>query len=363
MIMMATRLNLSLGPLFDTYGSKKLVPAGAFGLIISLVATSLCKCKPEVSRTASKYLLIGRIAYYQFLLAFGILGGSSSSILWNTSIATLGHWFDQNRALATGIATTAGGVGGVLFPITFTRLAPRIGFTWTINCFALISASCLLAGIVLLKTRLPRSPRRTPLLNWRGFKDIRFMLTMSAIFILDWAVMVPPAYISTYAVNQGFSNMASYVLAILNAASIVGRGVPGLIADKMGRFNIMIVCSGACTASIFGLWLNVGSNSAMLLTFAVLYGVFSGPAYSLTPVCVAQLCRPEEYASMYGAGYGIVSFATLAGVPVSGSILGVGEGNQYPALISFCGAAYAAATVLFCLARGMSVGWRFRIKF
>lgn len=201
------------------------------------------------------------------------------------------------------------------------------------------------------------------MLNWRGFKDVRFILTMSAIFILDWAVMVPPAYISTYAVNKDFNHLASYILAILNAASIVGRGVPGLIADKMGRFNIMIVCSGVCTASIFGLWLNVGSNSAMLLTFAVLYGIFSGPAYSLTPVCVAQLCRPEEYASMYGAGYGIVSFATLAGVPVSGSILGVGEGNKYPALISFCGVAYAAATILFILARGMSVGWRFRVKF
>lgn len=297
------------------------------------------------------------------MLAFGILGGCSSSILWNTSIATLGHWFDQNRALATGFATTAGGVGGVLFPITFTRLAPRIGFTWTIICFALITLSCLLAGIVLLKTRLPQSPRRTPMLNWRGFKDVRFVLTMSAIFILDWAVMVPPAYISTYAAAKGFPNISSYVLAILNAASIIGRGVSGPIADKVGRFNIMIICLGVCTVSIFGLWLNVGSSSGMLLTFAVLYGIFSGPAYSLTPVCVAQLCRPEEYASIYGAGYGIVSFATLAGVPVSGSILGVGEGNKYGALISFCGAAYAAATVLFVFARGVSVGWRFRVKF
>ncbi|KAH7379431.1 MFS monocarboxylate transporter-like protein [Phaeosphaeria sp. MPI-PUGE-AT-0046c] len=334
-----------VGPLFERYGSKKLLPVGALGLIISLAATSLCK------------------SYYQYFLAFGILGGCSSSVLWNISIATLGHWFDQKRALATGIATTAGGLGGVLFPITFTRLVPRIGFTWTMNCFALISTCCLLAGIALLKTRLPISPRRSSIMNWRGFTDLRFILTMSAIFILDWAVMVPPAYISTYAKHKGFQNMSNYLLAILNAASIVGRGVPGSIADKIGRYNVMILCSGVCTVSIFGLWLMVGPSSAILLIFAVLYGIFSGPAYSLTPVCVAQICRPEEYASMYGTGYGVVSFATLAGVPVSGGILGVGDGANYPALITFCGAAYAASTILFVVARGVSTGWRFRVKF
>lgn len=332
---------------------------GLFSRWLRRACAKVCRqdLKPPQTCTDEK------TAYYQYFLAFGVLGGCSSSILWNTSIATLGHWFDHNRGFATGIATTAGGFGGVLFPITFTRLVPRIGFIWTMNCFALISACCLLAGIALLKTRLPRSPSRRFSMNWRGFQDLRLVLTMSAIFILDWAVMVPPAYISTYSTNKGFQNVSSYVLAVLNAASIIGRGVPGPIADKIGRFNVMILCSGVCTVSIFGLWLNVGSSSATLLCFAVLYGIFSGPAYSLTPVCVAQLCRPEEYASMYGTGYGVVSFATLAGVPLSGTILGVGDGNKYGALILFCGAAYAASTAFFVIARGISVGWRFQIKF
>jgi predicted MFS family arabinose efflux permease len=250
-----------------------------------------------------------------------------------------------------------------LYPIVFTQLVDRIGFRWTLNCFALISAACLVLGVALLKTRLPRSPHASLLLDWRGFKDARFVLTLSAIFILDWAVLVPPAYISTYARSNGFQNISPHILAILNAASIFGRGLPGPIADRIGRFNVMIVCSGACTASIFALWLNAHSSHALLIAFAVLYGLFSGSAYSLTPVCVAQLCRPDDYASKYGTGYGVVSFATLAGVPVSGGILGVGEGKNYAALIVFCGAAYAASTVLFVVARGFSVGWGLRVKF
>jgi MFS family permease len=304
-------------------------------------------------------LLTNNEAYYQFILAFGCLGGASSSILWTTSIATLGHWFEHNRGLATGLATTAGGFGGVLYPMMFSRLVLQIWFAWTMRCFALLSACCFLLGVLLLKTRLSRSSSARLALDWRGFRD----MTMSAIFVLDWAVLVPPAYITTYATSKSLTNISQHILAILNAASIFGRGLPGPVADNMGRFNVMVVCSAVCTLSIFGLWFKLGSSVPGLIVFAIFYGFFSGSAYSLTPVCVSQLCRAEEYASRYGTAYGVVSLATLAGVPLSGTILSVGGGKSYDRLILFCGATYATATVLFVVARGVSKGWGLRTKF
>jgi MFS family permease len=349
------------GPVFDKYGLRVLVPIGAVGLSIALVATSFCTCKYLILHDYHSLTCIQ--AYYHFILTFGCLGGASSSILWTTSIATLGHWFKQNRGLATGLATTAGGFGGVLCPLMFSRLVHQIGFAWTMRCFALLSACCLAVGITLLKTRLPRDPRARLAVDWRGFQDTRFVLTMAAIFILDWAVLVPPAYITTYATSNNLPGIAQHILAILNAASIFGRGLPGPIADKIGRFNVMIICSTMCTISLFGLWLRLGSSTPGLITFAIIYGFFSGPAYSLTPVCVSQLCRTEDYASRYGTAYGVVSLATLAGVPLSGTILSAGRGQNYDALILFCGATYAASTLLFVVARGVSRGWGLRMKF
>jgi MFS family permease len=217
--------------------------------------------------------------------------------------------------------------------------------------------------LLFLKTRLPRNREAVLIFDWRGFQDARFVLTMSAIFILDWAVLVPPAYITIYSASQVFTTAEPYILTILNAISILGRAVPGPVADKLGRFNIMILCSSACAATIFGVWLNADGSVAMTLAFAVLYGFFSGSAYSLTPVCVAQLCRTENYASRYGTAYGVVSLATLAGIPISGNILNTGDGHNFKALILFCGAAYTASTVLFIVARGVSAGWRVQTKF
>lgn len=336
---------LHVGPIFDKHGLKILLPTGAVGLVISLVCTSFCR------------------EYYQFFLSFSVLGGIASSILWTSSIATLGHWFQLNRGLATGLATTAGGFGGVIYPLLFNHLTPQIGFAWSIRCFALLSAFCFILSLLLLKTRLPPNKQARMLLDWHGFKDLRFILTMSAIFILDWAVLVPPAYITTYSTSHGIDSISPHILAILNAASILGRGIPGPVADRLGRFNVMILCSAMCTISILGLWLNVGSSALAAIAFAVLYGFFSGSAYSLTPVCVAQLCRRENYASRYGTAYGVVSLATLAGIPISGNILNAGKGENYQALILFCGAAYAGSTGLFVVARGVGGGWRLRTRF
>lgn len=341
-----------------------LLPAGSIGLVTALLCTSFCTGTYDV-RTTSHHLgeTDGEPEYYQHILAFGCLGGSASSILWTSSIATLGHWFSQNRALATGLATTAGGVGGVIYPLVFNQLVRSLGYPWTMRIFALVSACACGLGILLTKTRLPRKKRTSLLLDWRGFQDQRFLLTMAAIFILDWAVLVPPAYITTYASATRQQPLSKHILAVLNAASILGRCLPGPAADRFGRFNVMILCSTMCTLSIFGLWMTVGSRGSGLVAFALTYGFFSGSAYSLTPVCVAQLCKTEEYASRYGTAYGVVSIATLAGVPLSGLILGTEKGTNYAALICFCGAAYAVSTALFAVARGVSSGWKPAVKF
>ncbi|KAF5642281.1 monocarboxylate transporter 2 [Fusarium tjaetaba] len=320
---------IQAGPIFDRYGLKYLLPTGACGLVVSL-----------------------------FMLAFGCLGGLSSSIIWTTSIATLGHWFMQNRGLATGLATTAGGIGGLCYPLAFSHLSRLVGFPWTMRCFALITLLCFLASLPLLKTRLPANPTSRLVLDWKGFKDSRFTLTMMAIFILDWAVLVPPAYMTTYSSFHGLKDLSPNILAILNSASTLGRCLPGIVADKFGRFNVMIICATLSTLSIFCLWLQARSNAAVVISFAVTYGFFSGTAFSLTPVCVAQLCKTEEYATRYGTAYGVVSFATLAGVPISGLILGTSDGNHYNALVLFCGTAYAVSALLFLFAKGVSKDWR-----
>ncbi|TKX18991.1 MFS transporter-like protein 164 [Elsinoe australis] len=335
-----------VGPAFDRYGSRELLIIGTCGLVAALISTSFCS------------------RYHEYFLAFGVLGGLASSFIWTTCVAVLGHWYDQHQALATGIMSTTAGIAGVVYPFVITELTPRVGFAWTVRVLGLLSLSCLCVSMLLIRTRLPKNTHARLTLDWRGFRDIRFTLTMIAIFILDWAILVPGAYMTTYAIAAGMSkDVADLLLPILNAATIFGAFVPGMIADSLGRFNVTIICALMCGILNIGIWLTAGSNAASMIAFAVLFGLFSGPGYSLTPVCVAQLCRPEDFASKFGAAYGIVSFATLFGVPISGLVLGTGDGHNYQALIIFCATAYFASAAVFIIARGISSGWSVKTVF
>lgn len=71
-----------------------------------------------------------------------------------------------------------------------------------------------------------------------------FDLVSTGCFVFFLGMFLPFNYIILEAVHYGMSpNLAQYLPSILNAASIFGRTVPGYYADKIGRFNMMIVMS------------------------------------------------------------------------------------------------------------------------
>jgi len=311
-----------VGPLYDKYRLWPMMPIGYHGLALSLLLLSFCS------------------SYYQYVLCLSVLGGASASVVWNRTIANLTHWFHSKQGLAVGLATSAGGIGGIIIPIILQRLKSQLDFHWAVRVLALITMVCSSIGIILTRSRLP-GDRAIKLvgLDWAGFRDNQFSLTIVATLVIDWAVLVPPAYLTLNAIQNGVNPVAAgYILAAMNASATLGRILPGFAADKLGRFNIMILCSTVCSMLCFSMWLNMGSNLGVMFTFAILYGFFSGPAYSLTPVCVAQLCRPGVYPRRYGTAYGIFSLATLVGVPLSGLVLGSREEARYSNLVMLCGA-------------------------
>lgn len=54
-------------------------------------------------------------------------------------------------------------------------------------------------------------------------------------------MFLPMTYILLQAEAAGMSpTLVSYLLPILNGVSIFGRIIPGIVADKIGRYNVMV---------------------------------------------------------------------------------------------------------------------------
>ena len=52
------------------------------------------------------------------------------------ALTVAGQHFKNRRALAMGLVSAGGSVGGVCFPIMFNRLVPAVGFGWSMRIAA-----------------------------------------------------------------------------------------------------------------------------------------------------------------------------------------------------------------------------------
>lgn len=195
------------------------------------------------------------------MLSFGVLGGTSASLLFNPSLAAIGHWFAKRRAFATGVACTAGGIGGIVFPLVILYLAPTVGFPWALRVIALLCAVVLAVACTTLRKRLPDNKRAGAAIDLVALRDAKFAATTLAIFLVEFAVFIPYTYISSYALHAGMSPQRAYLLnALLNAGAVPGRVLPGYVADRFGVFNTMCATSSTCAVFILALWYTAGGG-------------------------------------------------------------------------------------------------------
>ncbi|OTA90257.1 hypothetical protein M434DRAFT_33778 [Hypoxylon sp. CO27-5] len=333
------------GPIFDAHNVYFLIIPGSIGIIASIFFFSVSK------------------DYYQYLLSFGLLGGMSASLLFNPSISAVGHWFHKRRALATGIACTAGGIGGIVFPLIILYSAPRIGFAWSIRIVGFVCVACCLGACGLLRKRLPPNKKAGASIDLKSLLDPKFATTTLAVFLIEFAVFIPYTYISLYAIHAGVGQQKAYLLnVLLNVGAVPGRAFPGYVADRFGTFNVMCATALTCSAMILALWLAVGTNESGITAFAPLFGFWSGAAISLTPVCIGRVCNTENYGKRNGTAFFFASFGALIGIPIAGLILKANQGSYY-GLIIFARSLYVAALMAFIVARGVSCGWKVKVIF
>lgn len=82
---------------------------------------------------------------------------------------------------------------------------------------------------IFVRTRPLPEVGRTAVVNRAAFKDRRFTLRRTGIFLGESALFLPLAYPSSYAEAHGISQPETvYLLSVLNAGSRFGRWFRGL---------------------------------------------------------------------------------------------------------------------------------------
>ena len=217
-------------------------------------------------------------------------------------------------------------------------------------------------SLAIMKTRTAPPKKVRALLDWTAFKEAPYDIFSLGLFFAFIGLYFPFFYASIYGQRiVGLSNYTSfYLLPVLNAGSIFGRIIPGLLADRFGSLNVMVPC-GLLTAIFAFIWIGI-VNAPGLWVFCVLYGFFSGAIVSLPPTVIAILSPDMSVVgTRMGMSFTFAGFGLLIGNPIAGAILNVAEGKFHGAQ-AFSAATMMGGAVLFMIIRIMRLrtqrGWK-----
>lgn len=286
--------------------------------------------------------------YWQFMLTQGVLMGISMGLAMFPAMAAVSQYFDKKRAAALGLAISGSSIGGIVIPIAVSKMLndSALGFGWSVRIIGFVMLPMLAFSCITVRSRLP--PRTTNFFIPTAFKDATFVCLIASIFFMFLGMFTPLFYLPTYAVTRGMDAvLASYMLAILNAASTFGRIIPGILADKFGRLNMLSVAGIVNGVVIF--CMNKAENNASLIVYSVVFGFTSGMIIS-GAAAAFSICEKDarDIGTYMGMGMAVSSLAALIGPPANGALIdkhgGFFEASMFSGAMCLVGGCIALAT-------------------
>ncbi|KAH7086873.1 major facilitator superfamily domain-containing protein [Paraphoma chrysanthemicola] len=332
------------GPLFDKGYFYHCEMVGSIFIVLGPMMTSLCH------------------VLWQFVLAQGLYIGLQSGLVFIPMLGLITQWFDTQRGIANKLASSGSAVAGIIYPIVFKRLQKDIGFPWAVRALDFMVLATQLLAIALLRVRF-KPTRVRALIDRSVKKDYAFLMLTLPIITVWAACYVPWNYLSAFAIESRITDpsLGFYIIAIMNASSVLGRLILSAIADKsVGIVNMCIVLVFVTGVLCFA-WMGI-HNLAGLIVFAVVIGFIGGGVLtlaSLIPVCFTP--DPEYIGTRLGMCMLLGGLCLLWGTPVAGSL--IDESRSYTRLEIYAGVMLLSTAFLLSLTRMLRTGPEIFVKF
>src|SRR5262245_33505097 len=321
--------SLMWGVLADRWGARRVVIAGGVLLGLGLVASS---------RITS---------LWQLYVWFGGLVGVAAGAFYAPLTTTVTRWFTANRGLAVALVSAGTGLGTfVVAPLTRWLVS---SYDWRVAMVLLGDLTWLLIiplgllirdKVVSVEGAAVAKPRLLDI-----GRAPQFWLIALTHFACCVAHSGPIFHMVTHAMDQGVPAMtAATILGVSGLASLAGRIMSGLAADRWGAKPTLITMLSLQAPAIF-LYLFSG-GAAGFYALAVLFGASYGgvmPMYAL-------LTREYFGARAMGTAYGAIFMLQAIGMGLGA----YGGGWVYDHLGTYAwlfgiATAIAAAAILFAL--------------
>ena len=132
-------------------------------------------------------------------------------------------------------------------------------------------------GLACLTIKWPKSTASMPKVKpeFRVLMNPVLIIFAFAEFFVFLGLFTPFFYISPYSVHIGLdSSISFYMISIINAASLFGRLLSGLVADRFGFFNVLALC--VLLSAVICMCLTTATSLGGVIVLSLAYGLTSG---------------------------------------------------------------------------------------
>ncbi|KAF8199455.1 major facilitator superfamily domain-containing protein [Pholiota molesta] len=297
--------------------------------------------------------------YYQLFLAQGIGMGIAIGLMYIPAIGIISHYFQKRRALAIGLATSGSAVGGAIHPIMLNSwFHGSLGFHSGVKASAGLTGGLMIISLILMKPRYPKNKKKV-ISTVRSFSlflhDFPYVIMIIGTALALAGLYYPIFFLQLNSIKNGISpHLAFYTIAILNAASAVGRVIPNLLVYRYGAFNVIIPCVYLASLLVFCTLAIKDVPGTMV--FAILYGFFSGAYASVLPAMVSSTAANDsEIGARLGVCFTFTGIGGLIGTPIAGALLSTSFIWWRPTVFSgicvFCAASCFSTARIFLARR------------
>ncbi|MFI5374210.1 MAG: MFS transporter [Candidatus Rokuibacteriota bacterium] len=299
------------GALSDRLGTRRVLLLGGALLGLGLV-------------TASRATTLG-----QFQLFFGVLVGLASGSFYTPLTATTTRWFTEHRSLAVALVSAGIGLGSS----TVGPLARYLitAYDWHVAMFVIGNVAWLVIIPAALLVREPpgassaagggsmKGADGLDLTVGQALRTPQFAAIAITYFACCAAHSGPIFHMVTHAIDRGVPAMAAVtVLSVAGLASLGGKIVCGLVADRVGAKRTLVVglAIQAVSVTLYIFTRDLASFYALSVMFGFAYGGVM-PLYAI-------LVREYFGARIMGTTFGAVALVSTLGMalgPLAGGWL------------------------------------------
>ena len=264
-------------------------------------------------------------------VSYGLMGGVGMGFTYSTTIACAQKWYPHKKGLVTGIIVSALGFGGVVFTPIVENLIKTFGGAGVgeSGTFMVLSVVflivCSLGSLFLnnppdgyMTDKMTQKSSVSEGLDFTPKEMLKtpyFYLIVFAFMLACMGGLMMINFAKPIAIDKGLSETATIGVLAVSMFNSAGRLIWGIVSDKLGRKNtIIVLLTGSAVLSLF---INM-INGYWIYLLIALIGFFYGGFLSTFPSLTADIFGAKHMA----ANYGFVLLGFGAGAIISSQIAG-----------------------------------------